>query len=113
MLTEPVQCTKKSFINKHNQPTDISVQIIQCSTNLYSVQRKALLINTTSQEVEQFIGLHMYISIIDFPTYRMYWANGVRYSPIENTMSRNRYQKVNDISQKDDLENGGNKLYKI
>ena len=88
-----------------NTSIDISVHLIQW-------QRTALLINTTSQEIEWFIGLQIYISI-----YQMHWTT--RYSLTADIMSRNWYQKlheflhVENISQKDDLVNAGNKLCKM
>ena len=97
---------------------DINVLLSE-QTNLYSVQRKGTSLNTTSEEIEQFIGIQMYMSIIDFPAYRMYWALETRYPPIADVMSRNRYQQlreflhVSDNLQRDNPENTGNKLYKI
>ena len=46
---------------------EINVQLAE-QTILYSVQRKGASINTISQETEKFIGLQMYMSIIDFTT---------------------------------------------
>ena len=49
----------------------------------------------------------------------MHWTNDSRYPPIANIISRNRHQKlreflqVDENSQEDNLENAGNKLYKI
>jgi len=83
------------------------------------VQRKGTSINTTSGEIEQFIGMQMFMSVIDFPTYRMYWANETRYQPIADVMSRNRYQQlreylhVSDNLQRETSNNAENKLYKI
>ena len=97
---------------------DVNVLLSE-QTNLYSVQRKGASLNTTSGEIEQFIGIQMYMSVIDFPAYRMYWALETRYPPIADVMSRNRYQQlreflhVSDNLQQDNPENTGNKLYKI
>lgn len=97
---------------------DLNVLLAE-QTNLYSVQKKGTSINTTSGEIEQFIGMQMYMSIIAFPVYRMYWANETRYNPIADIMSRNRYQQlrelihVSDNLKKDESGNKDNKLYKI
>ena len=97
---------------------DINVLLSE-QTNLYSIQRKGTSLNTTSGEIEQFMGIQMYMSIIDFPAYRMYWAQETRYPPVADVMSRNRYQQlreflhVSDNLQRDNPENTGNKLYKI
>lgn len=97
---------------------DLNVLLSE-QTNLYSVQRKGTSINSTSGEIRQLIGLQMFMSIFNLPTYRMYWAKETRYPPIADVMSVNRYKllrenlHVSDNLQRDDPENAGNKLYKI
>ena len=97
---------------------DINVLLSE-QTNLYSVQRKGKSINTTDCEIQQFIGLQMFMSVLTLPSYRMYWANETRYPPIADVMSVNRYKiiseslHVSDNLQRDDPKNAANKLYKI
>ena len=67
-----------------------NVQLAE-KTKLYSVQRKDASLNTTRQEIEQLIGLQMYMSLNGFPTYRMYWGNDTRYPHIADIMPRNSY----------------------
>ena len=68
-------------------------------TNLYSVQ--------------------MLMSLVDLPSYMMYWARKTRYLQITEVMPINRYKKLrqylyfSDNSRIDDAENENNKLYKI
>ena len=63
-------------------------------TNIYSVQKTGNSLNTTAEEIEQLIGIQMYMSIINFPNFRMYWANETRHPIVADIMSRNRYQKL-------------------
>lgn len=60
-------------------------------TNLYSVQRNGNSVNTNAKEMEQFFGMHMCMSVIKMPAYRMYWAQHTKYSMISDIMSRNRF----------------------
>ena len=49
---------------------DINVLLSE-QTNPYSIQQKGTSLNTTSGKIEQFIGIQMYMPIIDFPAYQM------------------------------------------
>ena len=88
-------------------------------TNIYSVQKTGNSLNTAAEEIEQLIGIQMYMSIINFPNFRLYWANETRYPIVPDIMSRNRYQKlreflhVSDNLEKEKPENVNNKLFKI
>ena len=80
------------------------------------MQKTAKLIKTT-REIEQFIGIQMFI--VNFSAYSMYQANVTRYGTITDTMSISRYQLVcehfhhNDDLKLDELENKSNILFKI
>lgn len=67
--------------------------IKNCSeqTNLYSAQSSGTSLNTTPQEIEQYFGIHMFMSIIKMPSYRMFWSDNTRFPPVFETMPRNRY----------------------
>jgi len=67
------------------------IENIVCQTNLYSVQKNVNSINTNSNEIEQFFGMHMCMSVIKMPAYRMYWAQHTKYSMISDIMSCNRF----------------------
>ena len=88
-------------------------------TNLYSMQKSCKSIQTTKNEIEQFIGIQMFMSIVKLPAYYMYWSIETRYPPIANLMSLSRYKTLRqflhvvDNSKCNDPENKGNKLYKI
>lgn len=43
-------------------------------TNLYSVQKTGVSIRTTVSEIERYIGIHMIVTIVKMPTYRIYWS---------------------------------------
>ena len=72
-------------------------------TNIHSVQKTGNPLNITAEEIEQLIGIQMYMSIINFPNFRMSWANETRYPIVPDI--RNRYQKLREFSHvSDNLE---------
>ena len=76
-------------------------------------------LNSSPGEIEQFIGIHMFMFIIILPAFYMYWASETRYPPAADVMSIARYKalrenlQVSDNGKCNDPENKDNKLYKI
>ena len=70
---------------------DLNVLLAE-QTNIYSFQKTVSSLNTTAEEIEQ-----IYMSIIDFPNFRVYWSNEARYPIIVDILSRNRYQKLKEF----------------
>ena len=60
-------------------------------TNLYSVQSTGTSIAVDHNEMEQYIGLLVMMSIIKLPQIRMYWAKETRVPCIADVMSINRF----------------------
>ena len=83
------------------------------------MQKTSTSIATTKEEIEQLLGMQMYMSIIKLPSFVMYWAVETRYPYVADVMPINRYKKLrqflhvsdNTFAQND--ENRGNRLYKI
>jgi len=48
------------------------IKNISYQTNLYSTQKCGFSINTNETEIEQFIGIHLIMSIIKLPSYKMF-----------------------------------------
>ena len=94
-------------------------ELLSEQTNLYSFQKKSKSINSTPGEIEQFIGIHMFMSIINLPAFYMYWASETRYSTVADVMPIARYKAlrenlhVSDNAKSNDPENKDNKLCKI
>ena len=97
---------------------DLNV-ILSEQTNIYNIQRKGTSIAVTLREVQQFIGLQMFMSFVQLPAHRMYWSKETRYRPVADEMSINRckllHEHLNGSSnlEKDKAEIVGNKLFKI
>lgn len=69
-------------------------QHIADQTNLYAVQQTGNSIKATKQEIEQYVGILMMMSIIQLPQVRMYWASETRISSIADIMSVNRFERL-------------------
>ncbi|XP_063216821.1 piggyBac transposable element-derived protein 2-like [Bacillus rossius redtenbacheri] len=90
-------------------------------SNLYSVQKNPNKpLNTNRKEIEQFMGICIYMSIYGLPRSRMYWSSNTRVEKVADIMSRGRWEELkanlhfNDNS-KLPAGNDGNKdkLFKI
>lgn len=63
-------------------------------TTLNSVQSTRISIAVDHNEMEQYIGLLVMISIIKLPKIRMYWAKEMRVPYIADEMYTNRFEKI-------------------
>lgn len=97
-----------------------ALQNICDQTNLYSTQKTGTSVNTSVQEIEQFLGIHVMSGIVRVPSYKMYWQQSTRFAPIADTMSRNRFDKlrnfmhINDNSKMIPTDNPNHdKLFKV
>ena len=61
-------------------------------TNLYSYQKKQKNIMTTEEEIRLLIGVMIKMGIVSLPSYKCYWSQQLRYSPVADVMSLNRFQ---------------------
>ena len=89
-------------------------------TNLYSVQSRGTSIAVDHNEMEQYIGLLVMMSIIKLPQIRMYWAKETRLPCIADVMSINRFEKIKQFFHCNDNEknlpptdDNFDKLYKV
>ena len=81
----PYQYFRKFF------PDEIVTDVVE-QTSLYSYQKKQKNIMTTEEEIRSLIGVTMKMGIVSLPSYKCYWSQQLRYSPVADTMSRNRFQ---------------------
>ncbi|KAJ8912352.1 hypothetical protein NQ315_014719 [Exocentrus adspersus] len=114
-LETPVQFFK--FLFPNNLLEHITEQ-----TNIYSVQTRINKpANISQYEMEQFIGIAIYMSIIQLPSTRHYWNNDVGHPAVSSVMSCNRFEEVkrflhfnnNDDIITDKSHPGYDKLFKI
>lgn len=72
---------------------DIINNFVQ-QTNIYSTEKSGKCIAVSVSEMEQFLGINMYMGIVTMPHYRMFWQNNSRYPLIADNMSRNRFDNL-------------------
>lgn len=56
--------------------------------------KDGILLKTTAFEVEQIIGLHILMTVVKMPSYRMYQAKATRYEPVAGVMGRKRFDNL-------------------
>ena len=61
---------------------------------MYSTQKVGSSSNTTNNETEQLIGMHLKMGVIRLPSYKMYWSQKLRYPAIADQMPLKRYEKL-------------------
>ncbi|XP_029973972.1 piggyBac transposable element-derived protein 3-like [Salarias fasciatus] len=93
---------------------------ISHQSNLYAGMKDGPELKTTPSEMEQFIGLHILMTVVRMPSYRMYWQTATRYDPIATVMGRKRfdhlrtYIHMNDNTNvKQKGESGYDPLFKV
>lgn len=78
----------KMFLN------DETIDLITNQTNLYSTKKTCSSINVSSDEISTFIGMHMLMGMINYPSYTSYWSRQLRCPQVANAMSQKRYEKI-------------------
>lgn len=51
----------------------------------------------TILELRKYVGILIYTSVYHYPSIRSYWASNVRFDPIANSMTINRFEKIRQI----------------
>lgn len=70
------------------------ITTISVESNRYCVQQSDYEPLITAEEIEQFMGMLLLMSIVKMPSFRMFWAAETRYSPIADVMPRNRFEEI-------------------
>jgi hypothetical protein len=96
--------------------TDEIIQNIQHNTALYSTQtRPAKPLQVTRSEIEQFIGIALYMSIFRLPNCRSYWSPEFRVDKIASVMTNNKFEELKRFIHFNDntLPDNSDKLKKV
>lgn len=71
------------------------LEVIVGQSNLYTVQCNANKpLNLTTKELEQFLGIMVYMSLFGLPGTRMFWNIACRVSQVADTMILNRWEAI-------------------
>ena len=70
------------------------IELLVDQTNLYSMQCNDKSINVDCDEMEQYLGILITMSIVKLPQARMYWSHETRIPLVADVMSVNRFEKI-------------------
>lgn len=56
-------------------------------TSIYAHYKEREILYTNVGEIEIFTGMHVLMSVVKMPSYRLYWAKATRYEPVASVMS--------------------------
>ncbi len=100
--------------------TDDLLAYISEQTNMYSVAKSGVSINTTPDEIEKLFAIWLYSGIFPAPSYRDYWSAETCLPCISELMPVNRYEKLmqnihmcDNNTMKKRGEHGYDPLFKI
>ncbi|XP_047120480.1 uncharacterized protein LOC124803339 [Schistocerca piceifrons] len=66
-------------------------ELIAEQSNIFAVQKDSVSLQTSKNEMEQFVGILLHMGIIKMPSNHLYWSNECRYSPIADVRSKTRF----------------------
>lgn len=108
-IREPIQYFR------HFVDNDLLESIVQQSNLFYSQQKHGVL-SLDRNELEQFFGTVLYMSLIQLPRLRLYWSSNCRVAQVADIMSRNRWEIIKraiHFSDNSDMTGNKDKLKKI
>ncbi|KAJ0064184.1 hypothetical protein NL108_001484 [Boleophthalmus pectinirostris] len=108
-IRQPVQYFRDFF------DADLLKHIVQQS-NLFCFQQKQRTLNMDQNELEQFLGAVLYMSVFQLPRSRLYWSAECRVAQVADIMSRGRWEEIKEFIHFNDNSNmasNNDKLYKI
>lgn len=90
-------------------------------TNLYAVQvDPSKPLNASVDEIEQFFGIALYMSVYGLPNSRMYWGTSTRINCVASVMSLSRWETIkrflhfaDNNEQVTEGQPGYDKLFKV
>ena len=72
-------------------PDELLVEIAE-QTNIYSIQKRGICVNTSKKELEQCLGIYFRMGLCQMPGTRCYWERATAYPLISHVMPRNRFR---------------------
>jgi len=109
-LKTPIQFFRKLF------PVTLEQHIVE-QTNLYAVQiRPEKPLKLTVPELEKFLGITMWMSLIVLPSARRYWNAKYKVNHVSEVMTVNRWEEIKRFIHFNDntaAEPDGDRLHKI
>ena len=70
------------------------LQMICNQSNVYAFQKNTELLQLCPKELEIFCGIFYRMGIVKMSCVRDYWSERMRYAPVADEMSRNRFEQI-------------------
>ncbi|XP_058880827.1 piggyBac transposable element-derived protein 3-like [Acipenser ruthenus] len=87
-IMSPLQYFKQFF-------SEDILEVIIGQSNLYAIQCNANKpLNLTTKELEQFLGIVVYMSLFGLPCTHMFWNKACRVSQVADTIILNRWEAI-------------------
>lgn len=67
--------------------TDDMIQLVADQTNLFSVQKEGKSVNTNVKEIEQVLGMYMFMGLVQMLTVSAYWEIETKYPKAADVVS--------------------------
>jgi hypothetical protein len=83
-----IELTPYEYVRQFIQPS--MIQNLVNETNLYSVQKDCVSINTSVQEIEKMIGIYLKMGLVSMRRTKAYWEASTRFPPVADVMSKGR-----------------------
>ena len=74
--------------------SDELIEHIAEQTNMYALQQTGISLETDKDDMEQFIGILILMSVIKLPQIKMYWSKETCVSSISEIMTGKRFEKL-------------------
>uniref|UniRef100_A0A8C6T630 PiggyBac transposable element-derived protein domain-containing protein n=1 Tax=Neogobius melanostomus TaxID=47308 RepID=A0A8C6T630_9GOBI len=108
-IREPIQYFRDFFDN-------ILLELIVQQSNLFYFQQRHCDLNLDQNELEQFLGTVVYMSVIQLPRPRLYWSRECRVAQVADIMNRNRWEEIKrslHFNDNSNMAGNNDKLFKI
>lgn len=78
------------------------LELLTFETNRYRLENRSKMNVITINEMEVFLGICFYMSVIDIPFRRWYWSPGTRQEMVSNAMTVNRWEEILSVLHMND-----------
>ena len=62
--------------------------------HLYALMKNAPEVKTTAHEMDQFIGMHIIMTVVRMSSYRVYWQKTTRYESVAGVMGKMKFDQL-------------------
>lgn len=74
--------------------SELITKIVE-ETNIFTVQTKTERPPSfTETDIKQFLGIIIYTSLVNMPNTRSFWSEALRFAPVADVMSINKFEKI-------------------